>query len=116
MSNRDVRAQNQRDAVARAIRPGHTGPGPCEPLGLTARLRDDLGRTRNDRPEIAERSVVGMLLELAVRGNPRGVQEIWTRIEGRPGDRPEPPPFQIDEETARKLLEFGVYDDDLQGG
>jgi hypothetical protein len=78
-----------------------------ERLGLTARLRDDLGRPSPDGPWLGEQAVVDALLELAVRGHPRGVQDVWNRVEGRPGDRPEEPPLEIDDEIAKKILAIG---------
>jgi hypothetical protein len=78
---------------------------------LTARLRGDLGLHGPDGLEIAERSIVASLLELAVRGNSRAVQEVWCRNEGRPGDKPADPPFIIDDATARKILEAALDDD-----
>src|SRR4051812_13763419 len=104
MKDKDERADPRRLLrPGEAIRiPGEVGPH--QTPGLTARLQGDLGRSRTDRPEIGEQSMVGAFLELAVRGNPRAVQDIWTRIEGRPGERPETPPFTIDDETARKIL------------
>jgi hypothetical protein len=115
MKNRDGGDTTGRGA-GRFLHPGKaaTGAGDGgrgEPLGLTARLRGDVGRPGPDRPEIYERSVVAILLELAARGNPRAVQDIWTRLEGRPGDRPEEPPFELDEAIAKKLQAFTLDDD-----
>ena len=92
------------------LRPGRDarGPsadGPHETIGLTARLRGDLGLPGPDGLETAEQSIVATLLELAARGNSRAVQEIWCRIEGRPGDKPAAPPIVIDDATARKILD-----------
>src|SRR4051794_17712665 len=95
-------------------KPGHAGSR--EPVGLTDRLREELGKPGPDRPDLAAHSVVGKLLEMALRGNPRAVQEVWNRVEGRPGDRPETPAATIDDATARKLLEFGLDEDDLPEG
>jgi hypothetical protein len=116
MRNKDVRDVSRRTA-SRPLRSGGDArvpgaDGPQEPLGLTARLRGELGRPEPDGLEIREQSIVGTLLELAVRGNPRAVQEIWSRIEGRPGDRPASPPIAIDDATARKILEAALDDDD----
>ena len=98
------------------LRPGRyarapSADGPHEAIGLTARLRGDLGLPGPDGLEIAERSIVATLMELAVRGNSRAVQEIWCRIEGRPGDKPAAPPITIDDATARKILEAALDDD-----
>lgn len=53
--------------------------------------------------------LVKKLLDLAAAGNLRAIQEIWTRVEGKPGApvTKASAPLEISDEVARRILEIG---------
>jgi hypothetical protein len=87
-----------------------------ECLGLTELLRAYL-----DRPGEAgeagsspwKHRLVVALLGKAEAGDLKALQEIWTRLEGRPGiaQREEPEPLVIDHELALRILRAAGDDD-----
>ena len=58
--------------------------------------------------------LVEVLLDQADQGNVRAIQEIWIRLEGKPGanDAEESKPLDIDPELTTKILEAGRTDDE----
>jgi hypothetical protein len=52
------------------------------------------------------------LLEQSVQGKGRSMSEIWSRIEGRPGGTEKEATLQLDDATARRILEALRDDDD----
>jgi len=58
--------------------------------------------------------LVEVLLDQADQGNVRAIQEIWIRLEGKPGanDTEESKPLDIDPELTAKILEAGRTDDE----
>jgi hypothetical protein len=76
-------------------------------LGLTELLRACLDRRR--RPEDTgswKHRLIASLLVRAEDGDIKALQEIWTRLEGKPGtsQRAEPDLPQLSEEVALKIL------------
>ena len=98
--------------------PAEPATGPGEPvaiepgderLGLTELLRaylDRTGRAGGTGPSPWKHRLVIALLEKAEGGDLKALQEIWTRLEGRPGiaQREEPEPLVIDHELALRIL------------
>jgi hypothetical protein len=61
--------------------------------------------------------LVESLLTKACGGDLRALQEIWTRLEGRPGlakSRPRPP-IKIPDELAQMILNYGCDESDSAG-
>jgi hypothetical protein len=85
---------------------------PTDGVGLTVLLRRGLA----DRSAGATASwnvyLVLALLEQSVQGKGRSMSEVWSRIEGRPGDTEKDAPLQLDDATARRILEAMRDDDD----
>jgi hypothetical protein len=81
-------------------------------VGLTARLRRDLGDTGTGAEQLWNVCLVQALLEQSVQGKGRSMSEVWSRIEGRPGAIEKEPPVQLDDATARRIMEALRDDDD----
>jgi hypothetical protein len=93
-----------------AIEPGD------ERLGLTELLRAYLDRPRKAEgagPEPWKHRLVVALLAKAEGGDLKALQEVWTRLEGRPttAQREEPEPLVIDHELALRILRAAGDDD-----
>jgi hypothetical protein len=56
--------------------------------------------------------LVDMLVQKAVEGDVRSLQEIWTRLEGKAGSSLYAPPPPLDDETACLVLKAVCDDDD----
>jgi hypothetical protein len=88
-------------------------PGQEADAGLTAMLQLYLDESYS-RDATWRHRLVEVLLEQADQGNLRAIQEIWIRLEGKPGaldaeDADEP---EIDAELAAKILEASRTDDE----
>jgi hypothetical protein len=79
---------------------------------LTALLQSYLDQQNKDGVTWRHRLVLA-LLEQVDQGNLRAIQEVWLRLEGKPGAS-EPataPSLVIDDELARKILQIGREQD-----
>jgi hypothetical protein len=88
-----------------------TPEGRGDGLGPTALLRISLVQGSHGTEASWKENLILALLEQAEQGKGRAMQEIWSRVEGRPGAPERSSPPLIDEATARKILE-AVRDDD----
>ncbi|MGO9598109.1 MAG: hypothetical protein ACLP7Q_08965 [Isosphaeraceae bacterium] len=81
--------------------------------GLTAMLQLYLDENYSSDATWRHR-LVEVLLDQADQGNVRAIQEIWIRLEGKPGanDAEESKPPDIDPELTAKILEAGRTDDE----
>jgi len=83
-------------------------------LPFTSTLREQVGQIKEGAEKTWGCLLVDKLLNLAVDGNLRAIQEVWTRLEGKPGApvTSEAPPFTVSDEVARSLLENDRDDED----
>jgi hypothetical protein len=81
-------------------------------VGLTVLLRRRLGDNGPGAETSWDMYLVLALLEQSVLGKERSMSEVWSRIEGRPGDTEKDTPLQLDDATARRILEAMRDDDD----
>ncbi len=83
-------------------------------LPLTPALREQVGQRKEGTEKTWGHLLVDKLLELAVDGNLRAIQEVWTRLEGKPGApaTAEAAPITVSEEFAQILLQNGRNDED----
>ena len=79
---------------------------------MTALLRSQVDQLGPDGEKTWGEQIVKTLLEQAVGGNLRAMQEIWSRLEGRAGAGQISPPLAIDDGIARKILDAVLDDDD----
>jgi hypothetical protein len=88
-------------------------PGHERDPGLTAMLQLYLDESYS-RDATWRHRLVEVLLEQADQGNLRALQEIWIRLEGKPGaiDPEDAALPDIDAEVASKILEAGRSDDE----
>ncbi|HKM51793.1 MAG TPA: hypothetical protein VJY33_00195 [Isosphaeraceae bacterium] len=88
-------------------------PGHETDAGLTAMLQLYLDENYSSDATWRHR-LVEVLLDQADQGNVRAIQEIWIRLEGKPGanDTEESKPLDIDPELTAKILEAGRTDDE----
>jgi hypothetical protein len=88
-------------------------PERSDSVGLTVHLRRGLGDSGPGAEKSWKVHLVFALLEQSVQGKGRSMSEIWSRIEGRPGSIETDPPLQLDDATARRILEaLHDHDDD----
>jgi hypothetical protein len=111
-SKRNDQPRGEQDVATAPAVPVEPGD---EELGLTELLRDCLGR-----PAVPEGAatwkhlLVENLLRRAAEGDLKALQEIWTRLEGKPGaSRAEEPDLpEISHEVALRILRAAGDDDD----
>jgi hypothetical protein len=79
---------------------------------LTALLQAYLDQQNEDGVTWRRRLVLA-LLEQVDQGNLRAIQEVWLRLEGKPGavEPATAPSLVIDDELARKILQIGREQD-----
>ena len=88
--------------------------GPRDDPRLTAFLKVTLDLREKPGGKTWRERLVEALLEQAAAGNLRAIQEVWTRLEGKPGaaDTADSAPLAVADEVARKILQAGRDDDD----
>jgi hypothetical protein len=78
---------------------------------LTGLLRQFLDRAGPQEGKTWKTVLVEQLLQRAADGELKAMQEVWTRIDGKPGDEVQDAPLAIDDELARRVL-LAAYDED----
>ncbi|WP_165221868.1 hypothetical protein [Aquisphaera insulae] len=126
-----VRAHSRNPEDISSPLPDRDGEPPVAPeplptgrgtVGLTKLLHDSLDLPSPDDPTVSGRQkVIRQVLNLAGRGDLKTIQEIWTRLEGKPGPAFEPSeeePGPLTEDMARRYLELALdgTDDEAQEG
>jgi len=106
-------AEPEPDARSEAPAPG-LDEGYRENLPLTTSLESSLDIRENGEGKTWRERLVEALLKQAVEGNLRAIQEIWTRLEGKPGaaaSTDSVPPV-LSEEAYQKILQASRGDHD----
>lgn len=90
------------------------GKSHCGTTPLTDCLGANLNVCEAGNKQTWKERIVQALLDQAVEGNLRAIQEVWNRIEGKPGAAAttDSAPLAVTNEVARKILEAGRGDDD----
>jgi hypothetical protein len=78
---------------------------------LTGLLQEYLDEPGPQEGKTWKTALVEGLLRRAVDGDLKAIQEVWSRIDGRPGEAIQDTPLAIDDALARKVL-LAAYDED----
>ncbi len=78
---------------------------------LTGLLREYLDQVGPQEGKTWRTLLIEGLLKRAADGELKAIQEVWTRIDGKPGDEVQDAPLAIDDELARKVL-LAAYDEE----
>jgi hypothetical protein len=91
-----------------------SGKSHRDPAPLTNCLGKTLESYEDGHEKTWTERIVLALLTRANEGDLRAIQEVWNRIEGKPGSgtATDSAPIDVGHEIARKILEAGRPDDD----